>query len=407
MTRRLPVPLAWLNLTHSRLRVVLFCAGIGFAVLLMFLQFGCRKALLDANVLLLERLRDPLVVVSRRQTTILLRSTFPRDLLQRALGVEGVASVQPVYLEYATSFLRNAEPDPAKRDPSQVIRVVGLDPDAYVLDFPQLNPAGPDSLTQALHLSGRALFDSKAKHKAGAPSGTSVYGPVRPGTQTDLAGQRIVVVGLVELGIDFGTDGTLIVGLDTFRQVLRSSPYGPTMNDVDLGMVRLAPGADPARVQRSLAELYGDDGEVEVLTREQLMGREQRFWLNNTPIGAVFNFGMFMGFLVGLVICYQILSTDIRDNLSAYATLRAIGYPNAFLARVVFEESMLLAVMGFVPGTLVSWGLYLLLEQWTDLPLRMTPARASFIFALTVVMCVASGLLAVRQATQADPAEVF
>jgi putative ABC transport system permease protein len=303
--------------------------------------------------------------------------------------------------------LRDTNPDPERRDPAQVIRVVGVDPDAYVLDFPQLEPGRPGSSAQALHLPGRALFDSMAKKRAGAPRGTTIYGPVEKGTQTDLAGRRVVVVDLFQLGIDFGTNGTLLVGLDTFRQILRSSPYGPSMDEVDLGMVRLAPGADPRRVQAALQELYGNDGEVEVLTTEQLMDREQQFWLNNTPIGTVFNFGMFMGFLVGLVICYQILSTDIRDNLPAYATLRAIGYPNAYLARVVFEESLLLAVLGFVPGALVSWGLYLLLEQWTDLPLRMTPGRASFIFALTVLMCVASGLLAVRQATRADPAEVF
>jgi putative ABC transport system permease protein len=116
---------------------------------------------------------------------------------------------------------------------------------------------------------------------------------------------------------------------------------------------------------------------------------------------------MFMGLLVGLVICYQILSTDIRDNLSAYATLRAIGYPNRFLARVVLEESILLAVLGFLPGLLVSVALYQLLEELTDLPMSLTPWRILFIFGLTAIMCIGSGMLAVRQAQQADPAEVF
>jgi putative ABC transport system permease protein len=405
MTRRLSVPLAWLNLTHSRLRMALFCAGIGFAVLLMFLQFGCRKALLDANVLLLRRLRDPLFIVSRSQNTIVMRSGFPRDVLARAAGVEGVASAHPLYLEYVTSVFRNADPDPAKRDPAQVIRVVGLDPDAYLLDFPQLDPSGPGSLASQLHLPGRVLFDRLAKKKRGAPPGTTVYGPIEKGSTTDLSGQRIVVAGEIELGIDFGTDGTLIVGIDTFRRILRSSPYGPSMSDVDVGVIRLADGADPRRVQAALQKWLGD--EVVVLTKAEFMEREQDFWLNNTPIGAVFNFGMFMGFLVGLVICYQILSTDIRDNLSAYATLRAIGYSNGFLARVVLEESLLLAVLGFVPGALVSWVLYGQLARWTDLPLEMTPGRVSLIFGFTVLMCVVSGLLAVRQATKADPAEVF
>lgn len=174
---------------------------------------------------------------------------------------------------------------------------------------------------------------------------------------------------------------------------------------MDVGLIQLAPGADPGAVKRSLEALLGD--EVDVLTKEEFMGRETRFWNDNTPVGYVFAFGMGMGFLVGLVICYQILSTDIRDNLPAYATLRAIGYPNRYLARVVIEEALLLAGLGFLPGLLASWLAYLVLADLTDLPMALTPWRVGRIFSITVAMCVLSGLLAVRQAQEADPAEVF
>jgi putative ABC transport system permease protein len=114
-----------------------------------------------------------------------------------------------------------------------------------------------------------------------------------------------------------------------------------------------------------------------------------------------------MGFLVGMVICFQILSTNIRDNLPAYATLRAIGYSNRYLAWVVIEESLLLAVLGFLPGLLVSWAAYSVLRFRTGLPMELTPERVGLILMLTVTMCLCSGLLAVRQAQEADPAEVF
>src|SRR5262249_38853710 len=173
------------------------------------------------------------------------------------------------------------------------------------------------------------------------------------GTQTELAGHRITIVGLFKLGIDFGCDGNLIVSTDTFAEALRAVPGG--MKDIDVGLVRLSPGAGEGRlreVQRRLPAPLGDD--VEVLTREEFAEREKSFWRNNTPIGYVFGFGMFMGFMVGSVICYQILSSDIRDNLQAYATLRAIGYRNRYLAWVVLEESLLLAALGFVPGLAIS-----------------------------------------------------
>jgi putative ABC transport system permease protein len=401
--RRTPrVPLAWLNLTSNRARMTLFAAGIGFAVVLMFVQYGCHNALLDSSVLLLKHLRADLVVVSRMQTTILMRTTFSRYLLARAAGVEGVTSAHPLYLEYAAT-LRDTHRDPEKRESTQNIRVVGVDPDARLLDFPQLDPDDPQSRVAQLHLEGHVLFDRLAKR--GDRPDSTVYGPVEEGTTTDLAGRYAVVAGLFELGSDFGTYGTLIVSSETFRSYLRSRPPLVGLDHVDVGLIQLAQVADRRAVQRSLEALLGD--EVDVLTKEEFMDREKRFWNDSTPVGYVFGFGVGMGFLVGLVICYQILSTDIRDNLPAYATLRAIGYPNRYLALVVVEEALLLAALGFLPGLLASWLVYLALADLTDLPMALTPGRVGWVFSLTVALCVLSGLLAVRQAQEADPAEVF
>lgn len=403
MSRVPSVPLAWLNLTHNRVRMALFCAGIGFAVLLMFIQYGCRNALLDSSVLLIDKFNADLVVINRLQTTVLLHSTFSRSQLERARSIPGVSEVHPLYLEYSRSLLRNTAAKTENRGPSQTIRVIGIDPMAQMLTYPQLNPNSDQSVNLQLRKPGTVLFDELAKRDK---NGHSIYGPVEKGTRTDLAGRAIEVVGFFQLGIDFGTNGTLITSYDTFRSILRSQPYGLTMRDVDIGLVRLLKGANQEKVQKELQALLGDG--LRVLTVKQFKQREQRFWEKNTPIGAVFFFGVFMGFLVGLVICYQILSTDIRDNLSAYATLRAIGYPNRYLTRIVLQEAALLAVMGFLPGLVVAWLTYRALAWATDLPMSLwPPGRVLLILAFTLTMCIVSGLLAVRQAQQADPAEVF
>ena len=54
--------------------------------------------------------------------------------------------------------------------------------------------------------------------------------------------------------------------------------------------------------------------------------------------------------LVGLVIVYQVLSTDVADHLREYATFKAMGYPHRFFLGIVFEEALILGVIGFVPG---------------------------------------------------------
>jgi putative ABC transport system permease protein len=138
-----------------------------------------------------------------------------------------------------------------------------------------------------------------------------------------------------------------------------------------------------------------------------MIARERQYWLDSTPIGYVFGFGMLLGFVVGMVICYQILSSDVADHVAEYATLKAIGYSNGYLSRLVLQQALLLAVAGYLPGLLVSLGLYRLMELTTDLPMRLTPGRAAWIFFLTVAMCAGSGLLALNKVKRVDPAEVF
>jgi putative ABC transport system permease protein len=143
------------------------------------------------------------------------------------------------------------------------------------------------------------------------------------------------------------------------------------------------------------------------LTRDQLVDRERQFWQNNTPIGYVFGFGMAMGFVVGLIICYQILASEVSDHLPEYATLKAIGYPATYLSAVVLHQGLLMGWTGFVPGLLLSRVLYSLIERWTGLPMNLSAGQIGATFLITVVMCTGSGLLALRKVQEADPAEVF
>jgi len=230
---------------------------------------------------------------------------------------------------------------------------------------------------------------------------------VRIGDETDLSGHRIRIVGYCDLGSDFAVEGTLIMNDETFINLLRK-PYtlGDPYGEVELGLVRLAPGADVQTVRNRLQALL-PEGDIDVLTKNELIAREKAYWLHNTPIGFVFGLGMVMGFIVGMVICYQILSSDVMDHLPEYATLKAIGYPNRYLSKVVLQQAVIIAAAGFVPGTLLSSVLYAILSWFTGLPLRFTPRGVFLVLGLTVFMCVLSGLLALRKVQEADPAEVF
>lgn len=395
------VSLAWSNLTYDRVRLLLFTLGISFAVVLMFVQYGFMNALLDSNTQLMEALDGELVIVDHNFATLAIHEPFPRERLTRARGNRSVAAAHEIYLETSLSALRGTSRNVTERFPRRQIRVIGIDPRDSPL---RLREVTAEELSE-LAKPDTALFDKLSK--PGPIPGLSVFGPLETGIQSELSGRSITLVGDFALGSDFGAEGSLVLSKDTFRAHFRS-PLFPLNHpdDMEIGLLRLHPNSDTRAVQRELQAVYPEN-DVDVLTIEEFSNREKAFWRDSTPIGEVFGLGMLIGFIVGCVICYQILESDISDHLGEYATLRAMGYSQAYLSRVVVQESIYLALFGFVPGLLIALGAYMALEMMTGLPMRLTIPRAGVILLLTLVMCICSALLAVRKAQQADPAEVF
>jgi putative ABC transport system permease protein len=174
---------------------------------------------------------------------------------------------------------------------------------------------------------------------------------------------------------------------------------------VDLVAIKLVPGADPEAAVARLRQVLPPD--VAVLRQQELVAHERGYWENATPIGFIFAFGSLMGLIVGMVIVYQILFSDIATHLKEYATLKAMGFSNFYLGRVVLSAALLLAVLGFIPGFALSTLLYDVVGKSTFLPLAMDASRAAGVFGLVFSMCAIAGLLAMRKLRDASPAEMF
>ena len=181
--------------------------------------------------------------------------------------------------------------------------------------------------------------------------------------------------------------------------------FGDPLSVVDLGVVHVLPGFSVIEVKERLEDTLEDD--VHVYTREEFRNTEIKFWDKSTPIGTIFLAGKIIGFVVGMVICYQVIFSDIADHMSEFATLKAMGYTTAYFIRLIVVEAILLSIIGFVPGTLVSLVLYSRLASVTGLQMLMTFDCLVQVLITTVVMCIASGLLAVRKLLAADPASLF
>ncbi|MGL6282826.1 MAG: FtsX-like permease family protein, partial [Microcoleaceae cyanobacterium] len=173
----------------------------------------------------------------------------------------------------------------------------------------------------------------------------------------------------------------------------------------DIGVIQLSAGADEAAILGAMRQYLPKD--VWVFSRQEFFSWEQKYWKESTPIGFIFTLGAAMGFVVGVVIVYQILYTDVADHLPEYATLKAMGYSDAYFFLLVLQEAFLLAILGYLPSLFVANILYGLAYNATSLPMAMTLTRALRVFLLTLIMCILSGAIAMRKLQEADPADIF
>jgi putative ABC transport system permease protein len=380
------IPLAWLQLTREKRRFAAALAGIAFAVVLMLAQLGFQDALLSSVALLHSNLAGDLVLINPQYQSVIQPKTLTDRRLQQALGSSAVASVDGVYL--GVGPFKNPF-DRTERD----IFTIAFKPTSAVLNRP-----GVAENLEKIRNPGMVLFDSIRRPEFGrVAEAFSESGPVI----AEVAGRRIEIVGLFQLGTSFGADGNLVMSDETF---VRLFPFR-TRGLINVGLITLHAGQDRERARSEIAGMLPPD--VRVLTHDEFVDLERRYWTTNTPIGFVFQLGVLMGLFVGCIIVYQILYSDVTDHLPEYATLKAMGYPDRFLLTVVLQEAAILSVFGFIPGAIISQLVYVVSRNATLLPLEMTWRRALFVYVLTLGMCGLSAALAARRLKAADPAEIF
>jgi putative ABC transport system permease protein len=380
------IPLAWLQLIRQKGRFIVALAGIAFAVILMLMQLGFRNALYDSNTRIHQLLNTDIVLISPTARNLNILNTFPRNRLFQAANHPEVVSAEPLYIR--PGLWKN--PD-TKEETS--ILVIGFNPINEVFKLPEVN-----AQLDSLRFPDTFMFDRATRGNYKNAIGRLMQGE---SVTTELERRKITLRGVYSIGASFGPDGSIMTSDQNFLRVFPRFNAG----QVSVGRILVKPGSDSQHVVTQLQEQLPND--VLVLTKQGFVEREKSYWQRSTAIGFIFSLGVAMSFIVGIVIVYQILYSDVADHLSEYATLKAMGYRNAYLLGVVFQEALILATLGYIPGNLIAIGLYSLTRGKTNLPLYMTIESAIQILVLTVMMCLISGTIAMRKLQAADPAEIF
>ncbi|WP_448269764.1 ABC transporter permease DevC [Nostoc sp. DSM 114159] len=382
--------LAWRNLLQRRSQFVTALAAIAFAVFLMFSQLGFQNAMLNSNVAFIQVLNADLIMLSQRRYVTVIDETFNRTRLYQARQFEGVAAAYPLYITLG-SWRRSGTAE------ERSIRVLGFNLDDPVFLLPEIQAA-----ESVLKMPNTVLTDSRSRKD---------YGSMQPGVTTELSGVNIKIIGTFELGADFVTDGNLIISDLNFLRIFATRPSGidsklrSSLNDVDIGLIKVTPGTNSDRLEKFLNQALPSD--IVVYTKQHFIAKELNYWMQASGIGAIFGLGTIIGFVVGIVVVYNIIYSNVADNLPQYGTLKAIGYSNFYLVSIVFLQSIILSFFGFFPGLCLSSIFYQLISTATGLQLEMDLNVISLVLFLTVLMCVISGLIASRKLKKIDPADIY
>jgi putative ABC transport system permease protein len=384
ITGRLPI--GWLQLTHSRTRLLAAMAGVTFANVLVFLQLGILGALNGTVVMTYSPLHADILISSSDSRTLTDGSPLSRRAQWMALAVPGVESASPLYMGSAKW----------RRDDGSVatLNLYGLPLEGHAfVATPLREQMAPLSLRDTAIVDRRIRGIDPAQLANVSPSEPIAF---------EVNGRALKGVGEMSLGGGFSADGAMVVSDQTFLRLVPGRQSGTPSHL----MLRVADGADVEAVAAEVARhLAGEPVNARSLVRA--VQEDLRYQTTQRPTGVIFGFGVLIGAIVGIVIVYQVLSTDVADHLREYATFKAMGYPHKFFIGIILEEAVILGVLGFLPGVVLAFLMYAAMAGATGLPIHMEASRALGVFLGTVAACALSGALATRRLKGADPAELF
>ena len=368
-------------------------SGVCVAIVLVFVQIGFEQATVNSVLNFDRALRADLVVVGPQFEVIGYSPPwFGRGVLDRAEGVAGVADVRPLYM-FVTQ-VRNA-----KGQEPLAARFTAFDPARPVLDLPAV-----DAQLDRLASPYAVLIDQKSREGLGPFADAIARGDAPrslylQNAAFDLA-PRIDVVGAYSLGPDFTSFGAFLSSDLTYYRLFHFP-----LDRVSLGLIKVRPGQDMARVRDAVAAAV--QGDAKVYTHQQFIALERDYFIFRTPVGIVFLSGIGIGVVIGTVFVLNMLHGIIDSNLSEYAVLRALGYRDRFFRSLVLQIATLITSVAFVPSILATLAIYALLAHATRLPFALTWPQALLVFAASLVMSMAASLLAIRKLRTSNPLDLF
>ena len=364
-------------LAHNRLRLLIASASVAMGVVIIFVELGLLLGMLDAQALIANFIRGDLLIMNITRVSLHRWDKIERVRLEQAAAVPGVARVTPVYEDHVG--LRDPDDKRVRR-----IILYAFPPE----DIPFALPNAA-AVSHALKISHGFLYDRLSR---------PIFGKFQPGDDIQIDTLPLRVGGYVDIGADIVNDGNIVMSEGDW---LARNPLAKPI----MGVIHLRPGVSLEKERQVILASVPPD--VVVLTPAETAWRETMYTLRSAPVGLLFAIGMLAGLVIGTINCYQVLYNEVSDRLPQYATLKAMGFANRFLQRVILGQAVLLAVTGFASGVALSWLVDRYIAAHSMLPVHISLSSSLVVGVLTLLMCVIAGAIAVKRAVVADPAALY
>ncbi len=387
-----------------------------FAVSLVTIQTGILKGFTRSTTLLIDSSAADIWVASENIVNFELTEPFPYLQVQRAGEIEGVARAEALIIGSGRWYSDGK---------LTTLRVFGFDPDGQLFRPGQVSSAAINALNEPYSaLIDRTNMRSFRIDNVGDTARirqlpVTVVGVTRD-TQS-LVSSKFVFASLLNanayISSGFSSELTCQLGegdltcvnayqRDSNEARANLAEPGPLSSDspVTYVLIKAAPGEDLQLLkQRIESELSG----TKAFTKNELISSTQAYWQNRTGIGFILGLGAIVGVIVGMVVVAQILYTSVSENLREFGTLKAMGASDWDIYSVILEQSLWMALLGYVPGLLLCWGVGTWTAATQGIVVLITPVSAVGVLGITVVMCVGSAVFAIQKVTRVDPGIVF
>jgi putative ABC transport system permease protein len=371
------VSLARKNLLHDRLRFAITVSGVAFAVTLVLVQVGLFMGLLDKATTTIEHADADVWVTSKNTPNVDFAHAFPETEVLRVRSVPGVERADNLII----AFMNIKLPSGAEEG----CLVYALD-DFTAWGLPwQVETGDVRDLRR-----GRYVFMDR--------SATLRFGPFEVGQYREILGRRFKIIGVTSGAQSFTTAPIVFMDARNAREAQ------PTLQgQTTYILVKTAPGADPESVAREIRRRLPHN---DVYTRADWAARSRNYWIASTGLGMSMGVTVFLGILVGIVVVAQTLYTSAVEHLKEFGTVKAIGGSNWDIYRILGEQALIAAVVGFALGAAISYAVRPAMAR-IHLTVLLSPSFAATVFVGTVLMCVGAALFSFRRVARIDPALVF